>query len=58
MNRRFSNAKEKYFKYALNKTGPIIEPCRTPWNYVFEVTANVLDKNTLFTVFQICKNIS
>ena len=48
--------KKKMFKNALNKIGPTIEPCGTPKS-VFEVTANIVDMNTLLTVFQVCKNI-
>ena len=52
----FLMQKKKMFKNALNKIGPTIEPCGTPKS-VFEVTANIVDMNTLLTVFQVCKNI-
>ena len=50
----FVMQKKKSFKKALNSIGPTIEPYG---NYVFEVTTNVVDTNTLFTVFQIRVNI-
>ena len=53
MYRRFSDAKEKSFKNALNNIVPTVNP----QDYVFEATTNVVDTNTLFTVSQIRVNI-
>ena len=44
--------KKKSFKYTLSKIGAIAEPCQTPKNYVFEITANAVDTNTVFMNFQ------
>ena len=53
MYRRFSDAKEKSFKNALDNIVPMVNP----QDYVFEATTNVVDTNTLFTVSQIRVNI-